>query len=389
MTAARFLAPTDEPAREFLFECAVSPEPRHRMNAANVLVNLHYEIEDQADWIMPRLSALAMEGKFDPVEEPFNPTRTWPEEDKRDHQHDVYSRFSYRLTFWKDPRAADVLIRCVEKGIAVGHAADSLGSIGDTRAVPSLQAWFQTRKSPQDEVIAALSKLGCREIAPELTRRLFVEIAPAQPSIGSHEMMILALKDLDAREAVPEIERFLVEHSKKESAAAASPAPLVAASKIDDTEFACKRALAVLKDTEPVTSLLQMLNSEDDDFRKGDLIADLTSFPGARVETRLVELAQHDENLNVRWRALRGLAQMKTQSSLLLVASHLEFTFPPLKEGLPKGVLHRTDQQATAFMREKIVAMLNKVTGQQFGQDKAAWEKWIREEFPKSASAKK
>ena len=257
----------------------------------------------------------------------------------------------------KEKKAVPALISVLQRLPGTGGAAFALGEIGDPRAIPVLMKVLQDRSGYEDREVTALGKLKCKEAVPVLISRLG---NPRTTFSGMDELETSAIFEAllaigDARAIAP-IEKYL---------AGANPAR---------SKAIARRVLVQLQSPDPVKGLLELLDAETYEPERSDIILDLVKHPDERVVGKLATIARTSDSAFMRREAIFGLQNIGSRSSLLVLASLLDVTFP---KDLKAEWGWKMKPDFEKYFPETIEQSLKGCTKQDFGRDRKRWEEWI------------
>ncbi len=381
LCAASFLLDSHEEARRFVKSQLVSKNIRHRYNAAQILASYVDETPAKA-WAANLLVGLLVDGTID-----YDPrlmdsdSKDYPNGDRNDTSTPL-DLICEVFADMKMKSAVPGLIKVWERqpNTESGHqAARALGEIGDGSAVPILMESLKDKSGRQSSVIWALGELKAREAVPILCSRL---------SMDGTEDILAALLKIDDKRAIAPIEEYLREDFPARTKAVArrvlaqlgSPDPvnalleLILAETYEPERSELIKALAKFKDPRVVNALLDIFSVATYEPERSDLLKALAKFDDPRVVKKLAEIARTSDSALMRREAIDGLGQLGNHSSLLTLASLLDFEF---SIDLNTDLGWKAIPDFRVYFPELIVDCLKYCTKQDFGKDRAKWEEWI------------
>jgi HEAT repeat protein len=248
-------------------------------------------------------------------------------------------------------RVVPTLIGLVDRGIADPGVLFALGEIADARATPVLLGLLRDDSCGSGELAIALGKLKGSEAVPLLTARLQDPQRPGEP-------ILEALTDIGDRKAVEPIELYMK----------SCPYPWTVA--------AARRALANIRDEDPVASLLDLLATEQYEPERADLIRDLTRYRDQRTIDKFADMASSSPSAFMRRDTIHALKRIGNRESLTHLASLLDTDFP---RDLKAEWGWKLAPDFTSYFPKLLEKSLEEATGQKLGTDSAAWRRWIQE----------
>jgi HEAT repeat protein len=360
MCAAYFLLDEYPEAREFIQEQFKSQNLRHRYNAARIL-GMYLSNAPTKKWAADLLIQALAKGDLDGsgITSSGQISGDYPDGDSLDIMLTPLNPVCWNLGRLKSTDAVPALISVLERRPRTTGAADALGVIGDQRAVPVLMKILDERTGYEHREIIALGKLKCKAAVPILISRLgHPETTFSGLDIEETQIILEALLGIGDPQALPAIEKFLEGDYPQKSKATA------------------RRVLIQLKNDDPVTSLLALLQHETYEPEKSDIVSDLTRFKDARVINTMSEIAKSSDSAFMRRVAIDALHQIGHRQALLELASLLKVKFPPgLKaEWGWKG----PPPDFSKYFPDWISRCLKDSTKQDFGLDSEKWSEWIQ-----------
>lgn len=356
LCAAYFLLDQPGEARTFLETQLKSKNLRYRYNAAEV-VHLHANLAPKKEWDVGVLIGLLGDGSIDGSGVHTSPAGEYPEGDRDDIMSTPIDDICWSLGLMKEKKAVPALISVLQRRPPTGGAAFALGETGDQRAIPALMKVLQDGSGYEDREVTALGKLKCKEAVPILISRL------GNPRTTFNDLdqletrsILEALLAIGDSRAIAPIEKYLQGTYPVRSKAVA------------------RRVLVQLQSPDPVKALLELFDAETYEPERSDIIHDLVKHPDDRVVGKLATIARTSDSAFLRRQAIFGLQNIGNRSSLLVLASLLDLTFP---KNLRAEWGWKMPPDFERYFPETIEQSLKDCTKQDFGRDRRKWEEWI------------
>src|SRR5206468_1939754 len=137
---------------------------------------------------------------------------------------------------------------------------------------------------------------------------------------------------------------------------------------------AAVRVLAQMRDKDPVARLLAMLDKEQGEYERVDLIRDLGRYRDQRSVDRLFTLAVSFDGTLVRGNAIRTLGRMGDQRALLALVAVMETNAPPPVKFDMMAIL---DGSRPDYSKLEAARTLHEATRRDLGEDPKTWRRWI------------
>jgi HEAT repeat protein len=264
--------------------------------------------------------------------------------------------YSLALAGTKSARALTALIKIAKdpQKSARWMAIDALGETGDERAIEALMDLAQS-------CVKDAQNSGGKSLRSDLFR-----------------YSLHALAELNAKAAVPLLmenikDRDIVRGLARIGDRRAVPAlrKIVADDTFEDKwcTMAARVALAGLEEGDPVPRYAAIFaDKSSDDAMRSEAIWPMAQLGDTRVVPILIKAAKTDPSGRVAHGAIYWLSAFKTREAVTGLIECFDVDFNG--KGLPK--IGGTPD----MFRNQIARSLWKITGQSFGLDKDAWEKW-------------
>jgi hypothetical protein len=255
-----------------------------------------------------------------------------------------------------------------------GELSDALkmADVGDTMAGPILLGLVTNGQASINGlnghlIPIAFGKLKYRPAAPILGKYLS---DPVPEFAGPHEYTIGRTLD-----ALAEIGDTSVTNAIQQYLNSGIPPRL---------QTAARRVLLQLTEADPVPGLLDLLDKETYEPERSDIIEALAKHKDQRVVKRLAELAADSNSAFMRREAILGLKQIGDNQSLLALASLLDLTF---SKDLKAEWGWKGKPDFRTYFPDTISMCLKQCTKQDFGTNRAQWEKWIKGNIEQGSAA--
>jgi len=321
----------------------------------------------------------------------------------RDREGRVRDAAARALGMLKDERAVEPLIRALGDKDPLGGAAAAaiaLGEIGDSRAVKPLIGLLEVGRSSKDDgslrafsVATALGKIGEPAVEP-----LIAILGHENSEARANAAMALGTTK-DTRAVEPLIAALEDEdQSVRASAAGAlgqikdarAVEPLVAALAEGDANVT-RVAVHALREMEADRAVEQLiLVLRDGEAEKQVSAATILGDIGDNRAVEPLINALEDNNLRVRTAALKALAKIDDERVVEPLVAAVRGEVLPLRMDAISALGNVKDPRVIEplidaltdeepVIREYAANSLQKLTGQNFGQDQAKWRAWWEE----------
>ena len=240
-----------------------------------------------------------------------------------------------------------------------------MADVADTRAGPMLLTLVTNGQASINGlnghlIPMAFGKLKYRPAAPVLAKWLNspVPAVTGAPHAFTVEMTLNALAEIADPSVTNAVQQYLDSDI--------SPS----------LQTAVRRVLLQLTAADPVRGLLALLDRETYEPERSDIIEALAKHKDERVVKRLAGIAARSDSAFMRREAIFGLRQIGDRQSLLALASLLDLTF---SKDLKAEWGWKGKPDFRTYFPNTIVMCLRQCTKQDFGTNRAQWDKWITE----------
>jgi hypothetical protein len=186
-----------------------------------------------------------------------------------------------------------------------------------------------------------------------------MKVAEGSVEILETNALLEALQEIADKSAIPVIEDICAGDYPAESKRAA------------------RRALVLVRESDPVPGLLKLLTAERAEIERSRLILALTKYKSARVVAELARIAAGSDSAFLRREAIDGLARMGGRNALLELAALLEVKFPTHLRA--KYGWKEPPEDYSTYFPELVLRALKEATHQDLGVKSRPWADWINQ----------
>jgi hypothetical protein len=323
-----------EQARQFLERMAEATGHEYKSSWLSALWHLVYD-EHPDEWVFDLIYRAVLD-----------PRNAYLVEEVR--------RLTIALGRVKNPRSASVLIEMARRTNGSRESTEALGMLGDPRGIPICLEMLK-HGEPSTELLNALGNLKAKDAVPTLLSYLYSSDA------------IKALGNIGDERAIEPLRQIVANGGE------IANDPYTHAKRLKDRTFAARMALIKLEKEDPVARWIDALHDPSLEWaQRREAIAELASHPDPRAIPHLLVLVKGDPKGEIVNPAIDILSFYKYKAAVAGLIECFDADF--------QGKADWKRAYTPEMFKANIGRTLHKLTGRDFGADKAQWQKWWDDE---------